>query len=62
MLILSEKHLHRVTKEFVEYYNTARPHQGISQAVPDQQATELPKPDTAPPKASGKVISLPVLG
>jgi putative transposase len=29
MLIMGEKHLHRVTKEYVQYYNWTRPHQGI---------------------------------
>ena len=28
ILVLNENHLHRVLREYGEYYNTARPHQG----------------------------------
>jgi transposase InsO family protein len=66
MLILGEKHLHQVVKEFVQYYNLARPHQGIGQTIPNGV---LPLPPLsakqAPPpsgEANGKVISSPVLG
>jgi putative transposase len=34
-LILSQAHLRAVLAEYQEHYNTARPHQGISQRVPD---------------------------
>jgi len=35
ILILNEIHLHNVLREYVEgYYNSARPHQGISQSMP----------------------------
>ena len=34
ILILNENHLRRVLKEYGEYYNHARPHQGISQHFP----------------------------
>ena len=54
VLIMGEKHLHRVVKEYVTYYNRARPHQGIDQAIPEG----APGID----RADGKVISLPVLG
>ena len=35
MLILSEAHLRAVLIEYQAHYNTARPHQGIAQRVPD---------------------------
>ncbi len=35
MLILSEAHLRAVLTEYQVHYNTARPHQGIAQRVPD---------------------------
>ncbi|RLC71456.1 MAG: hypothetical protein DRI81_17700, partial [Chloroflexi bacterium] len=54
-LILSERHLHRVVKEYMQYFNHARPHQGIEQRIPCQ-----PERPEAPP-ASGKVTSRPVL-
>ena len=34
ILILNESHLRRVLKEYGEYYNRARPHQGIDQHFP----------------------------
>ena len=35
MLIVNEHHLRRVLTEYRVHYNTARPHQGIAQRVPD---------------------------
>ena len=37
MLILGEAHLRAVLTEHQEHYNTARPHQGIGQRVPDAE-------------------------
>jgi putative transposase len=34
LLIRNEAHLRRVMKEYVEYYNRARPHQGMEQRCP----------------------------
>lgn len=34
LLIINQAHLRRVMREFVTYYNTARPHQGIDQQTP----------------------------
>ena len=34
VLILGERHLHRVLTTYVDYYNHARPHQGIDQRCP----------------------------
>lgn len=35
IIILNEVHLRRVLKEYTQYYNTRRPHQGIEQNSPD---------------------------
>jgi transposase InsO family protein len=37
MLILGEAHLRAVLAEYQVHYNTARPHQGIAQRVPDSE-------------------------
>ena len=37
MLILGERHLRAVLTEYQAHYNTARPHQGIAQHVPDDE-------------------------
>ena len=35
-IILNERHLHRIVKEYETYFNNARPHQGIDQRIPCQ--------------------------
>ena len=50
-----------VTREFVEYYNTARPHQGLMQGVPIPLADHAVRAQHDQP-ASGKIVALPVLG
>jgi len=54
-LILNERHLHRVVKEYKGYFNHARPHQGIKQRIPCR-----PEQLEAPP-VNGKLASRPVL-
>jgi putative transposase len=55
VLILSERHLYRVVKEYTEYFNYARPHQGIKQRIPCRPE----RLETAP--VNGKLVSRPVL-
>jgi putative transposase len=55
-LILGEWHLYRLVKEYKEYFNHARPHQGIEQRIPCR-----PERLGTPP-ANGKLTSRPVLG
>lgn len=55
ILILSERHLHRVVKEYRQYFNHARPHQGIAQRIPCR-----PERLETPP-VNGKLSSRPVL-
>jgi transposase InsO family protein len=42
MLILGEAHLHSVLAGYQAHYNTARPHQGIAQRVPDGECNAHP--------------------
>ena len=55
-IILSERHLYYIVKEYTRYFNYARPHQGIDQQIPCQPAC-LDMSATG-----GQVVSLPVLG
>jgi transposase InsO family protein len=38
LLIITEAHLRRVMREYVEFFNTARPHQGLDQQIPVPKA------------------------
>jgi putative transposase len=55
MMIVSEGQRYRVIKDYLEYFNRARPHQGIDQQIPDQMGT------TGVNRRKGKIISFPVL-
>lgn len=39
-LILGGRHLHAILTEYQAHYNTARPHQGIAQRVPDYEGND----------------------
>ncbi|MBX7237696.1 MAG: transposase, partial [Caldilineales bacterium] len=54
MLILNERHLSKVVREYANYFNHARPHQGIGQCIP--------APPKVEPPTTGKVFAFPVLG
>lgn len=62
LLILSERHLYTLVKEYVEYYNSMRPHQGIGQGIPKMAGSTMPDALLGDDQAGAKVISLPVLG
>jgi transposase InsO family protein len=53
LVIIDEAHLRRVLREYIQYYNTARPHQGLDQRLP------IPQPM---PVRTGVVCCRPVLG
>jgi transposase InsO family protein len=53
---LSERHLHRIVKEYSRYFNHPRPHQGIDKQIPCQPMYP------AMPATDGQVVSFPVLG
>ena len=57
VVILSERQLHRVLREYVEtYFNSARPHQGLSQRIPALAASQLVS------EAGRHVVGRPILG
>jgi transposase InsO family protein len=53
-LILNERHLRKILKQYQTYFNHARPHQGIDQHVPC--------PSEQPQQNMGTIIAHPVLG
>ncbi|MCP5041003.1 MAG: transposase family protein [bacterium] len=57
VLVLGERQLRRILREYVEsYFNSARPHQGLSQRIPAATASRSVL------QARGKVVALPLLG
>ncbi len=51
-LLINEKQIMNVLVEYIEYYNSKRPHQGIAQLVPMGYK----------PQIYGRVLKLPILG
>lgn len=58
ILILSEHHFYRTIKEYVTYFNNARPHQGIAQKIPCRTSA----PEESDVSGQNKILSYPVLG
>jgi len=56
VLVLGEGHLRRVLREYAAYFNSARPHQGIGQAIPDAPRSALSSSPVTP------IVAIPVLG
>ena len=52
LLIINQTHLRRVMSDYVEFFNTARPHQGIDQQTPIPHQTP----------AMGMIVRRKVLG
>ncbi len=57
LLVLGEAHLRRVLQEYVAYFNRARPHQGIGQAIPAGASPVEPQG-----VGTGRIVALPILG
>ena len=55
IIVVNERHLRHVLREFVRHYNEARPHQALELQVPYQQPR-------ASPATAGRIVSRPVLG
>ena len=54
VIVLSEKHLRRILREYFRYYHEVRPHQSLERNAPLPREIE--------PLAKGKIISLPQVG
>lgn len=55
-LILSERHLYRLMREYQDYFNHAQPHQGIRQRIPGRPLQRFE------PSGSEQIVSRPALG
>jgi putative transposase len=56
LLILQERQLQRVLHAYVDYFNQARPHQGIKQQIPNFAGTSR-----VTAQAGTKVVAVPIL-
>jgi putative transposase len=56
ILILSERQLRKAVKDYVWYFNRARPHQGLGQRLPDPEGDLRLTTST-----TRKIVSRPVL-
>jgi transposase InsO family protein len=54
LLVFGQGHLRRVLKDYVDYFNTLRPHQGLAQRIPIA-------PPAAPASPWQCVVSRPIL-
>jgi putative transposase len=54
LIVLNEKQLRRILREYFDYYNEVRPHQSLKRNAPLPREIE--------PLAKGKIISLPQVG
>ena len=54
IIILSENHLRSVLSEYVAYFNSQRPHQGIQQRIPRAKGSQ-------PSNGAGNLVAFPVL-
>lgn len=54
MFISNVRHLSKVVREYADFFNYARPHQGIGQRIPVPPKVKQPQ--------SGRVIAFPALG
>ncbi len=54
---LGESHLCRVIQEYFQFFNQARPHQGIEQKIPEETRFEGEREG----ERKGKIIAIPVL-
>ena len=56
LLILNEGQLRRAFREYCAYFNAARPHQGLGQAIPGAPGPALRSRSAAP------IVAIPILG
>ncbi len=57
VLVLGEGYLRRILREYADFFNGARPHQGLQQRIPDGTAGPVGRPATG-----GPIRVVPVLG
>ncbi len=54
VIVLGEKHLRRILKEYLDYYHKSRTHLGLEKDAPESRTIQTPE--------VGPVVAEPVLG
>ena len=54
VIVLSEAHLRRILRNYMDYYNASRPHSSLQGDAPTGREVE--------PPAAGKVVAMPQVG
>jgi transposase InsO family protein len=57
VFVLGERHLRRVLRDYVAYFNEDRPHQGLGQRVPEEREAAISRVEMR-----GNVRAVPILG
>ena len=57
LLVINQAHLRQVLKTYTDYYNTARPHQGIAQRIPTPPERAQPTGSVQHRKVLGGIIN-----
>ena len=56
LIIVNERHLRLVLRDYVAHYNHVRPHQALELWAPDDRRPR------SPPRSEGQVVGRPILG
>ena len=54
VIVINERHLRRLLRAYLVYYNTVRPHQALG--------NESPHPRAVQPPARGRIVAVPQVG
>jgi hypothetical protein len=54
VLVLGERHLHRIRARYFDYYHRTRTHLSLDKDAPDVRAVELPE--------AGRILEIPEVG
>ena len=54
VIVLNERHLHRLLSSYLTYYHQARPHMSLDHNAPEPRAVEGPE--------RGRVVAEPMVG
>jgi transposase InsO family protein len=54
VIVLNERHLRRLLRRYLAYYNATRPHQSLQNQSPTPREVQMPR--------GGRIVAIPQLG